>query len=197
MVEVTATPSKGTDETLEEKDVTAVTPSSRGKTQKSSSYGSVAFAYFLTRLIIPLGILGLILLGLVQFGNLFKDGNNPFSASSSETVEEVVVPVTQDELNSTVPSIQIGTGMDDAETSAKNIIGAFVYNNTIPGSYWGFRVKIADNADELAGQIGSEVIIDSPNQLGSDTEAIFSDRNTTCVVQLVGELTYECSPGAE
>lgn len=58
-------------------------------------------------------------------------------------------------------------------------------------NYWAFRSYLASHVNELQTLVGSTVEISSPNNIGGDTEALFSDETQQCTVQLA-TLAYDC-----
>ena len=95
-------------------------------------------------------------------------------------------------LNEQFPELQIGTADLSVEESVENIVSLFEENNVQADTYWMFRTVISQNAQYFVDQVGSQVFVDSPNQLGKDTKVLATDGVTHCVIWLRGDLTYEC-----
>lgn len=91
--------------------------------------------------------------------------------------------------NETFPPLQIGTGNYTAEETTDNLTG--LLSGTSVGYYWQFRTAVAQNVEKYSEMIGTDVTISSPNEMGSDTQFVVTDGETTCNVDMI-ERTLHC-----
>lgn len=170
-----------------EKDITNAPEEVKVEPVENSQYVPLFIAKSLSILIALFGALALIVLTILMFGasigNLVPDGDS----------EEVSDEVIEQRLNESLPPVNIGTATDiSVSDSTESIIELFEENDAVANNYWEFRSILSNNTSFFVEVVGVDTVIDSPNQIGSDTVAILTDGESTCEIALEGELTATC-----
>lgn len=155
--------------------------------KSSGYYVPLLIAKIVSKLLWVFGILGLSVFIIVQLFTNLGGIVGDVGALSDKVVQE--------RLNETFPEVQIGTATDmGAVDSTKAIVDLFNENDAIDATatYWEFRNILSTNAAHFVEVVGSDVVINSPNQLGSDTIVTVSDGVEYCEIALDGKFTTTC-----
>lgn len=158
-------------------------PEETVKPVENSQYVPLFIAKSISILIGLFGALALIVLTILMLGSSI--GNITSDEVSDEEIEQ--------RLNESLPPVAIGTAKDiSVSNSTESIIELFEENDAVANNYWEFRSILATNTSYFVEVVGEDILIDSPNQIGSDTVAILTDGESTCEIALDGELTATC-----
>lgn len=173
------------------------TPEQEGTTKntgslvdKKSRYWSLVIAKLLSLLIMIFGGLAVLALLGIHLMSAFSSSSTSYGSEEEEIVDDYVV---EQRLHENLPPVELGTGDYSVEESAENIVSIFDENNAVSSNYWEFRNVLSHNAKYFVDSVGTGVVIDSPNQIGSDVEVILTNGQEICSIALERTLSYSCN----